>query len=192
MSNTELGVASGAINLTQALINFVPSSGSLIDISRETYNWLIRERIDEASFESCRKLALGLAYPNNAGMDIQRQIKEADQKIIDKVKQLPVRMVVSGSLGRLLGKDIDTCYMVSTVAALTRFHDPEFATDALCSIILDKGGHEKELSLKYSVQRSPIKAVISKIVDSIYLNVVNAGHDLGGLPDELQHLQNTL
>jgi hypothetical protein len=182
MSNTELEVVSGAINLTSALINFVPSSGSLVDISRETYNWLVRERIGEASFESCRKLDLGLAYPNDAGVDIQRQIKEADQKIIDKIKQLPVRMVVSGSLGRLLGKDIDACYMVSTVAALTRFHDLEFATDALCSTILDKGGHEKAVSLTYSVQRCPIKAVISKIVESIYLSVVNAGHDLGGLP----------
>lgn len=78
--------------------------------------------------------------------------------------------------------------MVSTVAALTKFHKPEFATDALCSMILDRRGHERSVSLRYNVQRSPVKAVISKIVDSIYLNVVNAGHDLGGLPVELGHL----
>jgi len=188
MSDSNLAVASSAIGLAKSLIDFVPASGALIDISRETYNWLIRERIDEGSFERCRQMALGLAYPNDAGMDIQRQIKQADQKIFERVKQIPVRLIVSGSIGRLLAKDVDTCYMVSTVAALTKFHKPEFATDALCSMILDRGGHERSVSLRYNVQRSPVKAVISKIVDSIYLNVVNAGHDLGGLPVELKHL----
>lgn len=188
MSDSNLTVASSAIGLAKSLIDFVPASGALIDISRETYNWLIRERIDEGSFERCRQMALGLAYPNDAGMDIQRQIKQADQKIFERVKQIPVRLIASGSVGRLLAKDVDTCYMVSTVAALTKFHKPEFATDALCSMILDRGGHERNVSLRCNVQRSPVKAVISKIVDSIYLNVVNAGHDLGGLPVELKHL----
>ncbi|KAF8851822.1 hypothetical protein BDZ45DRAFT_807970 [Acephala macrosclerotiorum] len=188
MAGSGISMTSSVINLTKSLIDFVPSSGSLIDISRETYDWLKRERIDESSFQSCRVMALGLAYPNEAGIDIQRQIKDADKKLMDKVAKLPVRMVVTGSLGRLLGKDPETCYMVSTVAVLMRFHDLEFATDTLCSMMMDKGGHEKEVSLKYSVQRSPVKAVMSKIVESIYLNVVNAGHDLGGLPDELKHL----
>lgn len=133
-------------------------------------------------------MALGIAYPNDAGMDIQRQINEADQKLAERVKQLPIRLVLSGSIGRLLAKNVDTCYMVSTVAALTKFHKPKFAADALCSMILDKGGHEKSVSLEYNVQRYPVKAVISKIVESIYVNVVNAGHDLGGLPAELKHL----
>jgi hypothetical protein len=188
MPESGVVTASSAINLTKSLIDFVPASGSLVNISRETYDWLIRERIDESSFQSCRKLALGLAYPNDAGIDIQQQIKDADKRLMDKITKLPLRMVVTGSLGRLLGRDPETCYMVSTVAALTRFHDHEFATDMLCSMVLDKGEHEKEVSFKYSVQRSPIKAVMSKIVESIYLNVFNAGHDLGGLPDELRGL----
>lgn len=188
MSDANLTTASGAIGPAKSLIDFVPASGTLINVSRETYNWLIRERIDEGSFERCVQMALGLAYPNDAGMDIQRQIKEADRKIVERVKQLPIRVILSGSIGRLLAKNVDTCYMVSTVAVLTKFHHPQFATDALCSMILDKGGHETAVSLKYNVQRSPVKAVISKIVDSIYLNVVNAGHDLGGLPAELEHL----
>ncbi len=183
-----LTTASSALGLAKSLIDFVPASGSLINLSRETYDWLIRERIDEGSFERCRQMALGLAYPNDAGMDIQRQINEADRKIAERVKQLPIRLVLSGSIGRLLAKNVDTCYMVSTVAALTKFHNPEFATDALCSMILDKGGHEKNVSLEYNVQRNPVKAVISKVVESIYVNVVNAGHDLGGLPAELKHL----
>ena len=188
MSHSNLAVASSAIGLARSLVDFVPASGALINISRDTYNWLIRERIDESSFLHCRQLAHGLAYPNDGGSDIHRQVQEADRKILERVKQVPVRLVLSGSVGRLLAKDVDTCYMVSTVAVLTKFHDPEFATDALCSMILDRGGHEKEVSLRYNVQRSPVKAVISKIVDSIYLNVINAGHDLGGLPAELGHL----
>ena len=188
MSDSNLTVASGAIGLAKSLIDFVPASQNLINVSCETYNWLIRERIDERSFECCRKMALGLAYPNEAGMDIQRQIKEADQKIVERVKQLPIRLILSGSIGRLLAKDVDTCYMVSTVAALTKFHEREFATEVLCSMIFDKGGHEEDVSYKYNVQRAPVKAVMYKIVDSIYLNVVNAGHDLGGLPAELEHL----
>ncbi|KAL1615322.1 hypothetical protein SLS54_009103 [Diplodia seriata] len=55
-------------------------------------------------------------------------------------------------------------------------------------MMLDQGGHENGVSMKYYVQRAPILAVMSKIVESIYVNVVNAGHDLKSLPEELGNL----
>lgn len=184
----KLDLASSVINLNKSLIDFVPSSGSLVNISRDTYDWIVRERIDESAFQRCKELALGLAFPNKAGVKIKCQIQDQDQKLLEGRKRAPVRLVVSGSLGRLLAKDVNTCYMVSTVATLTQFHSPGYACDVLCSMMLDEGGHEEKVSTKYYVQRSPIKAVVSKIVDSIYLNVVNAGHNLSGLPEELKHL----
>jgi hypothetical protein len=191
MTKPRLDLTTSSINFSKSLIDF-PLTGALVDAGQETYKWLIRERIDEGSFNACRDLAASLAYPNEEGMKLQAAIETADRQILQQLKRAPLKLVVSGSLGRLVGRNPETAYIVTTVSALTQYHDPEYATDALCSMILDKGGHEKEVSLKYDVQRAPIKAVISKIVDSVYVNVVNAGQTLPRLPEKLQSLHKHL
>jgi hypothetical protein len=191
MTKPRLDLTTSSINFSKSLIDF-PLTGALVDAGQENYKWLIRERIDEGSFNACRDLAASLAYPNEEGMKLQAAIETADQQILQQLKRAPLKLVVSGSLGRLVGRNPETSYIVTTVSALTQYHDPEYVTDALCSMILDKGGHEKEVSLKYDVQRAPIKAVISKIVDSVYLNVVNAGQTLPRLPEKLQSLHKHL
>ncbi|KAE9363363.1 hypothetical protein N431DRAFT_141606 [Stipitochalara longipes BDJ] len=55
-------------------------------------------------------------------------------------------------------------------------------------MIFDNGGHEKGVEFKYSIQLAPTKAVMSKIVESVWVNVINTGVDLGGLPHEFQDL----
>lgn len=191
MAKQRLDLTTSTINLTKALIDF-PLTGTLADAGQETYKWLIRERINEASFNACRDLAASLAYPNEEGMRLQKDIDTKDLQILKQLKKAPLRLVVSGSLGRLVGRNPETSYIVTTVSALTRYHEPEFVTEALCSMILDSGGHEKEVSLRYDIHRAPIKAVVSKIVDSVYVNVVNAGQTLPGLPKELNHLHKHL
>ncbi|KAL8710896.1 MAG: hypothetical protein Q9225_007212 [Loekoesia sp. 1 TL-2023] len=175
-----------SFDLTRALID-LSSTYSMKDASLRIIKWLARERIDDANFTACCKLASSLAYPNDKGMKIHKRLQDADKKILG-IQQAPISLVVSGSLGRLLSYDPEYCYMVSSVAALTEYHAPIRVADVLCSMILDKGGHQEEVSYKYDVQRAPIKAVISKIVESIYINVVNSGHSMGGLPEELKQL----
>ena len=116
-----------------------------------------------------------LLIPMPEGMEIRTKLQEADHKIMG-IKGAPISLIVSGSLGRHLGYDPEYCYMVSSVASLTEFHEPNHVTEILCSMILDKGGHQEEVSYQYNIQRAPLKAVISKIVESIYINVVNSGH----------------
>jgi hypothetical protein len=83
-------------------------------------------------------------------------------------------------------RDPEYCYMVSTVACLTTDHDLEYVKAALTSMILDQGGHENGCQPKYHVPRAPITAVISRVVDSIYLNITNAGHNSVPLPEKLK------
>ncbi|KAI9712374.1 MAG: hypothetical protein M1820_001587 [Bogoriella megaspora] len=165
MSKARLDIASSSMNLTKALIDF-PLSGSLAEAGQETYKWLIRERVDQASFNTCRDLAASLAYSNESGMVLQKRIDAADQQIVNQVKKAPLRLVVSGSPGRLIDRNPETLYIVTIVSTLTRYRDPKF--------------------------RAPIKAVVSQIVQSVYVNAVNAGKTLPDLPGELlglhQHL----
>jgi hypothetical protein len=88
----------------------------------------------------------------------------------------------------MMADDGDFCYMVSTVTSLAPFYGPIRVTEILCSMMLDGADHSQEIRYKYEVQRSPIRVVISKIVESIFLNVINAGHQTGGIPRQLHHL----
>ncbi|MCJ1476367.1 hypothetical protein MMC13_005033 [Lambiella insularis] len=154
-----------SFDLAEALVDFSNAS-SMTDVSVSIIRWLARERIDDASFTSCCKLAASLAYPNTKVLEIRTSLQEADKKISNMTKA-PIRLVVSGSLGRPLGYDPEFCYMVSSVATLTEFHEPQHVADILCSMVLDNGGHRESVSYRYNVQRAPIKAVISKIVERL-------------------------
>ncbi|KAK0509606.1 hypothetical protein JMJ35_008000 [Cladonia borealis] len=59
---------------------------------------------------------------------------------------------------------------------------------SLTSMILDRGGHQTETKYTYEVWRAPTRAVISKLVESIFLNISNAGHQTESLPPELADL----
>lgn len=75
--------------------------------------------------------------------------------------------------------------MVTTVAVAMEFHDLPFASTVLYNMALDKGGHEEGVDYPYDIRKTRIKPVVAKIVDSIALNVVNSGHRLQPLLDEL-------
>ena len=86
--------------------------------------------------------------------------------------------------------------MVTTVAAATKFRGMDFATQLLLEIVLyrkygntsSEANHDAKVSNYYSVDRARLNGVLSKIVESISLHVINPGHTLGTLPDELKHL----
>jgi len=102
---------------------------------------------------------------------------------------LPLSLTFSKALGRHIVKEPEVSYVASTTACLLTHHDSDYVKSALTSMILDKGGHEKEVQLKYEALRPPMRAVIAKLVDSIFLNLSNAGYRTTDLPEELAHLQ---
>jgi hypothetical protein len=87
-----------------------------------------------------------------------------------------------------MAQDTELRYMVSTVVSLAQFYQIDKITDTICSLMMDGNDYSDGVGYKYDVQRAPIKAVTSKIVESITRNVVNAGHQFGGTPEELGHL----
>lgn len=187
MEIAKLQLAANSFNLTGALLNIINPASAVMDYSRELLKWLNRQGLDENVFEETMTLARGLAYPNANGCQIRESIEKANNRL-RTIKVCPLPLVFSGSLGRLMVQEPEFCYMVSTVASLVTYHDLKFAKTALPLMILDQGGHEKMIKTKHRVQRAPVGAVISKLVDSIYLNVINTGHSVGSLPTELRHL----
>lgn len=102
-------------------------------------------------------------------------------------------LIGDGSVGRLLAFDIDYVYLVTTTLSLMATHPVEYAAEALCFMVLDRDLHRDAVSHPYSIQRTRLKPVMSKIVKSIAYNVANCGHSMSTLPPRLKDLcQHTL
>jgi hypothetical protein len=93
-----------------------------------------------------------------------------------------------GSIGRMMAADDNYLYLVTTVAVIMRYHTIEYATNALCNFVLDPGDSTDRVNPPYDVRKTRVKPVLNKIVNSIALNVVNSGHCLKDLPNELKNL----
>jgi hypothetical protein len=171
-----------ALDFTRALADNVVKGSSVIDVGKELYSWLVRERIHEAEYNYCTGLISAIAHPNDHGL----QLRDSLTKVPPGTRKLGgLNVSQAGSVGRLMAFDIDYCYVVTTVAVVMEFHDMNFASTVLSNMALDKGGHQEGVDYPYDIKRTRIKPVITKIVDSIALNVVNSGHKLKALPDEL-------
>ncbi|KAH0548583.1 hypothetical protein GP486_007873 [Trichoglossum hirsutum] len=102
-----------------------------------------------------------------------------------------LQLIASGAIGRWMAFSQDLAYMVTTVATSTKYQPMEFAIEVLCTMALvnmDDSLDKEENYFSYSVDRARLLGVLSKVVDSIMLNVVNAGHTLGDIPEELRSL----
>ena len=181
--------AGAGFNLGAAIINLSNPAGTIAGYTKDLYGWLERSGVDETNFARCMTAAKGLAYPNKNGLALPESIARADDRL-HKLKQgqLLLGITFSQALGRLIVKDPDVCYMATTTACLLTDHDPSYVKSALTAMLLDRGGHEAEIKYTHEVWRGPIRAVISKIVDSIFLNISNSGHRTVALPPELSCL----
>ena len=181
--------AGAGFNLAAALVNLANPAGIITGYTRDLLRWLERSGVDETRFEDCMKRAQCLAYPNKNGMVLSASVARADERL-QKIKmgQMPLAIVFSQALGRYIIRDPDLSYMASTTACLLTHHDLSYAKSALTSMILDKGGHETETKYNYEVWRTPFRAVISSVVESIFLNISNPGHQTADFPPELANL----
>ena len=187
--NQRVATVGAVFNLGAALVNLANPAGAVAGYTRDLLGWLERSGVDETNFERCMTLARSLAYPNHNGMMLSGSVASADEQLRKvKIGQLPLALTVSKALGRYIVKDPDLSYMASTTACLLTHHDPPYVKSALTSMVLDKGGHQTETQYSHEVWRAPIRAVISKLVDSIFLNITNPGHRTAEIPPELAHL----
>ena len=141
------------LNLATAIVSLTNSSGVVVGYAKDLLRWLSRQGVDEKAFETCAKLAKGLAYPNQNGARLQTSVAAADARI-PFLNNLPIKLWYSGSLGRMMLRDSEYCYMASTVASLITHHNLEFAKAALTSMMLDQGDHQVECKPKYQIQRA--------------------------------------
>lgn len=187
--NHRVATAGAGFSLAAALLNLADPVGPVVGYTRDLLRWLERSGVDETSLERCMTLAQNLAYPNQNGMMLSDSVAKADWRL-ERLKkgQLPLALVFSQALGRYIVKDPEVSYMASTTACLLTHHDPSYAKSALTSMVLDKGGHQTETKYSYEVWRAPFRVVISKVVDSIFLNISNPGHRTPEIPPELAHL----
>ncbi|KAL8701783.1 MAG: hypothetical protein Q9201_004731 [Fulgogasparrea decipioides] len=120
--------------------------------------------------------------------EIRHSIEKADIRF--KNLKAPLNVVLSGSLGRIMAQDPELCYVVSTCAALAPLYGASDVTDIICTLMLNKrdSSDKPDMGYGYDVRRMPITAVMSKIIESVFLNVVNAGHKMDSIPEELCHL----
>ena len=190
-STQRIDIAKSSIDLTASLLNATNSSSPLVNAAIETGQWLTRERLDRFELAGCLSKAQGVAYPNQIGREFCAKVRK------DTVENpIPyIFLVQSGSLGRIMVRDTWLCWIVSTVTSLYQFYGSEDGiTNILCDFILrQKDTREAalprgEFSSRGWPERMQIEPVVKKIVSSIWLNVVNAGHQVIGLPEELSQI----
>ena len=154
-----------------------------LEAGNQLMKWLARGGISEREFNYCADLIRAKANPNLHGLELRQKLREAESRL-SKVASLSLDL--SGSVGRMMVMDDDYCYVASTVMAMMSFHDLSFAERCLCNMAVDNNDFRLGPRYPCDLRRTRIKPVISKIVESVALDIANAGFDLQELPPELQ------
>ena len=184
-----LDLAARAIDLTNVLLKATTSSGFLVKGAWEIGQWLGRERLNQFELLDCMEKAKGLVFANKQGQRFFDEIICG----LDIKPVGPLFLQHSGSLGRLMAGDPNLSWVVSTVACLFQHHrDDRVVTEMLTAFIMvSHRSHVQEQSFNaldsftYNPEQTRLRAVVRKIVSSVWYNVVNAGCDTIPLPREL-------
>lgn len=182
-----MDLATRALDLTRAIAELSVRGNSLVNGGAMLLQWLARERIDKNEFEYCMGILSAKATPNSRGECIQQSIQKADSRSHSR-KLVSLSLGVPRSIGRMMAYTPEFVYIVTTVAAVLEYHSLAYAKRLICTFAVDKGDHKHGLRIQYDIRNTRIKPVVDKVVESIALTVVNTGHNLKGLPDELKHL----
>ncbi|KAJ2967511.1 hypothetical protein NQ176_g9628 [Zarea fungicola] len=187
-----LDLAARAIDLTTALLKATTSSGSLLKGAWEIGQWLGREKLNQYELLDCMEKANGLVIANKNGQQFFDEVIRG----LQDAHVGPLFLQQSGSLGRLMAGDPQLSWVVSTVACLFQCHrDDRIVTEMLTSFIVESnrqnpsnGPHSTMDSAFYNPEQTRLRAVVRKIVSSVWYNVVNVGCDTIPLPQELLDL----
>jgi hypothetical protein len=190
---SKVELAARSLDLTTALLK-ATSGGTLIRGAWEVGQWLGRERLNQYELLDCMEKSRGLAFANTKGQEFFDEVIRG----LDTIPVAPLFLQQSGSLGRLMAGDPNLSWIVSTAASLFQHHrDDGLVTDKLIAFISQsRDGRQDEV---HQVSRVPnnnthkpewlrVRAVLKKIVTSVWYNIVNAGCDTIPLPRELSAL----
>jgi hypothetical protein len=172
----KLDVVARSVDLLTTLTNAANSSNGLAVVAFEIGAWLGRERLNQYELQNCFEHAKSLIIPNAQG-------EAFIEKVIHGISShavLPLRVVPSGALGRLLLHDRALCWMASTATCLLQNHGETYTTDAIISFIVNthaasQHGYLSDQELAWHPLRVQLEPVITKLVSSVWLNVVNSG-----------------
>ena len=184
--NSQIYSTANYLGLTKSALDLINSSSPVTKLAHSIIRWMGRECISESDFNYCLERSTALAFPNEHGLQIRKSILESESKI---AKVGGLHLIAAGAIGRWMTFSQDHVYMVTTVAAVTKFQSILFASTVLCELVLADMAQsldEGETYRSHAVNRARLMGVLSKVTDSISLNVVNSGHGLGDLPAELQ------
>jgi hypothetical protein len=188
LASNQLSLGSNSLGFAKTVADSFVKGSSLVDVSVGILKWLSRECIDGKEFEYALQICnseITRVFPNESGMRIQDQLRQTSLK--DR-RIAGLTVTVDGSIGRMFAFDVNYMYLVTTTLSLMADHPPDYAIEALCFMALDKDLHREGVNHPYSIQRTRLKPVMTKIVKSIAYNVANSGHDLGKLPSKLKGL----
>ncbi|KAH6652637.1 hypothetical protein BKA67DRAFT_659331 [Truncatella angustata] len=170
-----MDVVARTVDLSRAIVDILNKETSIRNAAEEILEWLGRERIDKQEYQYCIEALRAQAFPNCRGLDIKHQVQSSEEKVLSVAG---LRLKLSTSIGRWMLNDSNFIYVVTTVAVCMMYHDMAYAVEVLCNLAMDQSDHTKGVSYHRSHYRVRLKPVVTKFVDSIALNVVNAGHDL--------------
>ena len=187
-----LDITARGIDLVSSIAHVTGSSSPLIRIPWEIGQWLGREKLNQHELENCLQRAKGLVIANEHGQALFEGIlRGTESKPIG-----PLFLQQSGSLGRLIAHDPNLSWMISTIACLFQYYrDVRHITHTVASFIVRSGTAQGTRSfadssqhLTYSPEQIQIMPVVSKIVSSVWHNVINSGCDALPLPPELMSI----
>ncbi|KAH8196865.1 hypothetical protein TruAng_008978 [Truncatella angustata] len=170
-----MDVVARTVDLSRAIVDILNKETSIRNAAEEILEWLGRERIDKQEYQYCIEALRAQAFPNCRGLDIKYQVQSSEEKVLSVAG---LKLKLSTSIGRWMLNDSNFIYVVTTVAVCMMYHDMAYAVEVLCNLAMDQSDHTKGVSYHRSHYRVRLKPVVTKFVDSIALNVVNAGHDL--------------
>ena len=178
-----MDLAAKTMDLTRALADLTVKGNPGTQLIR----WLARGRINEDEFAYCAKLMKHKASPNQSGLQLCTGVLNM-RTPLRKVGGVSVHPLFS--LGHLMARDEDYCYIVTTVAASMAFHDIPFTVELMCNLAVDDDtdqvlDHRQGPQYPYNSKRTRIRPVVQKIVDSMAQNIGNCGLGLPDFPEEL-------
>ena len=172
---SNLDLATRSIDLVSVLTE---PSGHLVKASVELVKWLQRERLSEGELAFTMQMAQDLAVPNSHGTGVLRQLGAVASRLMG------LQLVMPDALGRSMLADPRLQWVVSTVAAIFNFHDIPYAVEALMAVFLASTALPSHTNK--DVYKKRLIPVVTKVVESISLHVVNVGGGLDTVPESLK------
>lgn len=182
VSGAKLDVSLVNVDVARVLLDL---TGSPIGtVAREILTWLGREKLNQSDYQYCMERTAGLAYPNDQGLKLRECLS---QNNVRPVILRNLALVQSGAIGRWLALSDEHSYLVTTTVIACRFYSLEYIPELLYEIIQATGGtKDKKSNPPESIVKMRLLRVLTKVVESISLNVVNVGYTASDFPVELR------